>query len=69
MDTKGTLTNVNPEIRGKVKVLPFVDATLEKGGYSADAKAVGDALKNHMKLIRELQEEIKALKGEGNDVI
>lgn len=68
MDTKGTLKNNNPEIRGKAFTLPLVDATLEKGGYSADAKAVGDALKNHMKLIRELQEEVEALKGEENDV-
>lgn len=68
MNTKGILKNDNPEIRGKVRALPLVDVTLEKGGYSADAKAVGDALKNHMKLIRELQEEVKALKGEGNDL-
>lgn len=68
MDTKGIVSNDNPQITGKVIPLPITDATLTKGGYSADAKAVGDALKNHMKLIMELQKEVKALKGEENDL-
>ena len=67
MDTKGNV-NSKPQLQGSVSTLPKIDATLTKGGYSADAKAVGEALKNHMKLIRELQEEIEALKGEENDV-
>lgn len=64
MDTKGTLKNDIPQIVGKVRDLPTIDTTLTKGGYSADAKVVGDTFKNHMKWIRELQEEVKALKGE-----
>ena len=67
MDTKGNV-NSKPQLQGSVSTLPKIDATLTKGGYSADAKVVGDALKNHMELIRGLQEEIKALKGEGNDL-
>ena len=32
-------------LRGKVRNIPKVDATLTKGGYAADAKTVGDYLK------------------------
>lgn len=32
-------------LTGKIEVVPLVDKTLTKSGYSADAKATGDALK------------------------
>lgn len=64
MSTKSTIESNPPQIKGKVKELPLIDTTLTKSGFSADAKAVGDALENHLTLIRELQEEIKTLKGE-----
>lgn len=56
MDTKGTVEKSNPVIQGKIRDLPIIDTTLTKGGYCADAKAVGEALSNHMELINELRE-------------
>lgn len=62
------IENKVPQIKGKITEIPLPDKTLTKSGFSADAKVVGDALENHMTLIEKLQAEIKALKGEENDV-
>ena len=36
-------------LRGKIRTIPQTDETLSKKGYSADAKVVGDALKERVK--------------------
>lgn len=41
LENNQTVYNLN----GKIEVIPFVDSTLTKSGYSADAKVTGDALK------------------------
>lgn len=38
-------TEAKKSINGKVTVIPTIDKTLSKSGYSADAKVTGDALK------------------------
>lgn len=63
METTGNVNSSRSQLQGEVAKLPKIDATLTKGGYSADAKVVGDALTNHMTLINELRAEIEALKG------
>lgn len=40
---KGTIS-AEQAVRGKLRDVPYLDNTLTKEGYSADAKAVGDAL-------------------------
>ena len=37
-------------LRGKIRTIPQTDETLTKKGYSADAKVVGDALKERIKI-------------------
>ena len=40
---------VTPELKGTIVVIPSVDPTLSKEGYSADAKVVGEALNARVK--------------------
>ena len=65
MNTTGKIEGAAPVLKGRVaNPVSELDDTLTKGGYCADAKAVGDALKNHMMIIESLKTEIESLKGE-----
>lgn len=50
MSVEGDVKNTESlkALRGKIKTIPCVDETLTKKGYSADAKVVGDALKERL---------------------
>lgn len=40
-----------PTLYGSIKAIPKTDATLTKEGYAADAKAVGDILRNEQRAV------------------
>ena len=50
MDSKVTKRE-RPTLRGKIKAVPRIDGTLTKEGWCADAKAVGDALRNEQRAV------------------
>ena len=44
MSMNGNTEAVKETLHGKIQVIPTIDKTLTKSGYSADAKVTGDAL-------------------------
>ncbi len=49
MDANIANAQQNNKLRGKITRIPTVDKSLTREGFSADAKAVGDALETRVK--------------------
>lgn len=68
-----------PTLRGKIRAIPKIDDTLTKEGFCADAKAVGDALRNEQRAVnfayegdglkaKTIQEALDELKGNADEL-
>lgn len=67
MSVEGTATT-NEILIGTVSTVPKTDVTLTKAGYGADAKVVGDRLKELEDIIDNIEETIEKVEGDIDDI-